>query len=132
MREWFHNNTRNQSSNASSRGLLKMKTKPRSLQDWQAYQALTYESKWKVIVDKEWKRYQAEWELEHPKETPPKKRFTFMVEFMKEKYKNETEEMKQKCEEYRKARKSESPVPGDYDTSRNLEYQSYVLISSLL
>lgn len=91
-----------------------------------------YESKWKVIVDKEWKRYQAEWELEHPKETPPKKRFTFMVEFMKEKYKNETEEMKQKCEEYQKARKSESPVPGNYDTSRNLEYQSYVLISSLL
>ena len=47
-----------------------------------------------------------------------------MVEFMKEKYKNETEEMKRQCEEYWQARKSESPVPGDSDTLRNLEFQS--------
>lgn len=124
MREWFHNNTRNLSSNGSARGLLKIKSKPRVLQGWQAYQALTYELKWKPIVDKEWARYKTEWELEHPKETLPKKRFTFMVEFMKEKYKNETEEMKRQCEEYRQARKSESPVPGDSDTLRNLEFQS--------
>jgi retron-type reverse transcriptase len=108
-----------------------MKTKPRLLQDWQAYQALTYESKWKAIVDKEWGEYKLEWELAHPKETLPKKRFTFMVEFMKEKYKNETDEMKQKCEEYRKARKSETPGPSDSNTLRNLEFQSYVLVSGL-
>jgi len=107
-----------------------MKVKPRILQDWQAYQVLTYESKWKAIVDKEWASYKMEWELEHLKETPPKKRFTFMVEFMKEKYKNETEEMKLQCQEYQK-RKSESPVPDDPDTSKNLEFQSYVLISGL-
>jgi hypothetical protein len=131
VREWFHNNTRHLSSNSNARGLLKMKVKPKVLQDWQAYQALTYESKWKPIVDKEWATYKTEWELKHPKETLPKKRFTFMVEFMKEKYKNETEEMKQQCEAYRKSRKSESPVPDGSDTSRNLDFQSYVLISGL-
>lgn len=47
-----------------------------------------------------------------------------MVEFMKEKYKNEMEEMKQQCEEYWQAHKSESPVPGDSDMSGNLEFQS--------
>jgi len=108
-----------------------MKTKLRLLQDWQAYQALTYESKWKAIVDKEWATYKTEWELEHPKETPLKNRFTFMVEFMKEKYKDETEEMKQKCEEYWMTRKSESPALADSDALRNLEFQLYVLIRGL-
>jgi len=94
------------------------------LQDWQAYHALTYETQWKPHVDKEWASYKMEWELQNPSEKPPKNRFTIMVEFMKEKFKNETEEMRLYCEEYRKARKSETPVPNDSEVARNVHFQS--------
>ena len=92
------------------------------LQDWQAYQALTYEQQWKPHVDEAWATYKTEWEAEHPNEKPPKKRIQIMVEFMKEKYKNETVEMKARCEEYRQARK-DSPVPSQSGAARNLEFQ---------
>jgi len=125
VREWLHNNTRSLSSGTGSHvSILKIKQKPKLLQDWQAYQALTYESKWKPHVDEEWERYKREWASEHPNENPPKKRFTIMVEFMKEKFKNESEEMKQRCEDYRKSRKSESPVLNDSVMARNLAFQS--------
>lgn len=65
-----------------------------------------------------------EWESENPSEKPPKNRFTIMVEFMKEKFENETEEMKLQCEEYRQVRKSESPVPNDSRVPQNLQFQS--------
>ena len=104
--------------------ILKIKQKLKLLQDWQAYQALTYESKWKPHINKEWERYKREWASEHPNENLPKKRFTIMVEFMKENFKNESEEMKQRCEDYRKSRKSESPVLNDSIMARNLAFQS--------
>src|SRR5271168_4643998 len=86
----------------------------------QAYQALTYEEKWKSHVDKEWEAYKTEWEVEHPDEKrPPKNRFQIMVEFMKDKYKNETDEMKARCEEYRQARKA-SPAESASEAERNL------------
>jgi hypothetical protein len=75
------------------------------LHPWQAYQALTYESLWKSEVDKEWKEYKDLWERHHPEEDPRKGRFAFMNEFMKEKYKHETVEMKERCEKYRRSRK---------------------------
>jgi hypothetical protein len=103
------------------RGVLKMKGKPRMLQAWQAYQALTYESKWKPFVDKEWDRYRKEWESEHPNEKPPKARFTIMIEFIKDKFANETDEMKARCEEFRKASKDESPV--DEESALNADLQ---------
>lgn len=93
------------------------------LQDWQAYQALTYEKKWKPHIDKEWEKYKTEWEVEHPNEKPPKRRIQIMTEFIKEKYKNETDEMKERCEEFRQARK-ESPVPNTSIADRNLHFQS--------
>ena len=43
--------------------------------------------------------------------------------FMKEKFNNETEEMKVHCEEYRLARK-ESLVPNESEEARNLGFQS--------
>jgi hypothetical protein len=101
-----------------------MKPRPKMLQDWQAYHALTYETQWKAHVDKEWERYKMEWEVENPSEKPPKNRFTIMVEFMKEKFKNESDEMKSRCEKYRQARKSETPVPNDSQAMRNLQFQS--------
>lgn len=123
MRDWFHNNTRNLYSNGGG-AVLKIKAKPKMLQDWQAYHALTYESQWKPHVDKEWEKYKARWEVENPDEKPPKKRLQIMVEFMKEKFKNETEEMKARCEEYRVARKeSESPDPDESEEDRNRRFQ---------
>ena len=94
------------------------------LQDWQAYHALTYETQWKAHIDEEWAIYKNEWELQNPTEKPPKKRFTFMVDFIKDKFKNETEEMKTRCEEYRQARKSESPTPNNSKVEKNLQFQS--------
>lgn len=61
--------------------------------------------------------------MENPNEKPPKKRLQIMVEFMKEKFKNKTEEMKACCEEYRLACK-ESPVPNDLEEARNLGFQA--------
>ena len=75
-----------------------MAAKPKMLQAWQAYHALTYESQWKPQVDKEWAKYKLEWESQHPSEKPLKNWFTIMVEFMKDKFQNETEEMKLRCE----------------------------------
>jgi hypothetical protein len=127
VREWFHNNTRNLYTNGGIGGargaVLKIKSKPKMLQSWQAYHALTYESIWKLHVDKEWEKYKAEWEVENPNEKPPKKRLQIMVEFMKGKFDNESEEMKARCEEYRLARK-ESSTLNESEEARNLGFQS--------
>jgi hypothetical protein len=104
-----------------SRGVLKIKGRPRVLQAWQAYQALTYESQWKPLVSEEWDKYKNQWSKEHPNEKPPKTRFTIMVEFIKDKFANETEEMKARCEELRKTLKEESPV--DEESAANIEFQ---------
>ena len=71
-----------------------MAAKPKMLQAWQTYHALTYESQQKPQVDKEWAKYKLEWESQNPSEKPPKNWFTIMAELMKDKFQNETEEMK--------------------------------------
>ena len=124
MREWFHNSMcLLTSSTGPSRGILKMMPKPKMLQDWQAYHALTYKTKWKPEVDKEWQNYKKKWEKHNLSEKPPKKQFTIMVKFM-EKFKNETEEMKLRCKEFRQTHKSGSPVPNNSEVARNLQFQS--------
>ena len=116
------------SANAEIRnGVLKINPKPKMLQGWQAYQVLTYEQQWKAHVDKEWEKYKMEWEVEHPNEKPPKKRIQIMSDFMKEKYENETDEMKVHCEKYRWARK-ENPDVNESDATRNLQFQLYIYI----
>jgi hypothetical protein len=58
--------------------VLKVKPMPKSrkLQPWQAYHALTYESKWKPHIDTAWTNYKKAWADEHPdKKTPPKNQF---------------------------------------------------------
>ena len=94
------------------------------LQSWQAYHALTYQTKWKPFVQERWTAYQEEWATEHPDEKPPKGRFQIMVEFMKEKYAGETAEIRAECEEYRKNRRDETPAPlAGEEPTRNIEYQ---------
>lgn len=121
MREWFHNNTRNLSGPQGA--VLKIKAKPKMLQAWQAYHALTYEKKWKPFVDEAWEAYKTEWVSENPTEKPPKNRFQIMVEFMREKFNDETEDMKSRCEEYRQARR-ETPFPIDSEVARNQQMQA--------
>jgi hypothetical protein len=76
---------------------------PRKLQPWQAYQALTYESRWKPHVDQAWTDYKKAWEDEHPERKPEKSRFQIMIEFMKGKFEeDEDEEIKMKCNDYQK------------------------------
>jgi hypothetical protein len=121
-RNWFHNNTRTLTTGTNAGlAILKIKSKPKLLQPWQAYQALTYESQWKADVDQAWDDYVAMWDTEHPDEKPEKKRLVFMMEFLKEKLAAETDEMKERVEEYRLSKKDESPGPVD---DKNLEIQS--------
>ena len=116
------------SSSSGARGILKVKPKamPRKLQPWQAYHALTYESRWKPDVNTTWAEYKAAWAAEHKDEKPPKTRFQVMVDFMKEKFAAETEEMKNRCEEYRTARQVEqgTPDPATPESTRNADFQA--------
>jgi hypothetical protein len=95
------------------------------LQSWQAYHALTYKKQWKPVIQEKWSTYHKEWTSEHPNEKPAKTRFQLMVEFMKEKYDQESPEMKERCEEYRKCLRDESPVASvNEDAERNSEFQA--------
>ena len=123
IREWFHNNKRQLNSGGGT-SLLKVSAPPKMLHPWQAYQALTYESKWKTEVDKEWKEYKNQWEADHPGEDPPKGRFVIMTEFMREKYRNESEEMKERCEQYRRSLKEENPGLAQSLQTRNLQFET--------
>jgi hypothetical protein len=104
--------------------ILKVKAKPKMLQLWQAYHALTYETKWKSVIQELWDTYHKEWIAEHPNEKPPKTRFQIMFEFMREKYAQETPEMKAECKEYQRSRRDESPATSvNEDDVRNREFQ---------
>lgn len=121
---WFPNNMRS----LTNTGVLKVKLKaqPRKLQPWQAYHALTYESQWKTEVNAAWMAYKNTWMAEHPaEEKPPKNRFQIMIEFMKEKFEMETDEMKNRCKEFRMKRQLEatSPDPEKPEAVRNTKFQ---------
>ncbi|EDR04482.1 uncharacterized protein LACBIDRAFT_304605 [Laccaria bicolor S238N-H82] len=128
VRDWFHNNTRNVASNGGTHGILKVKAKPKMLQAWQAYHALTYQTKWKPFIQERWTAYQEEWATEHPEESKPAKgRFQIMVEFIKEKYAGETPEIRAECEEYRKNRRDETPTAlAGEEATKNIELQSAI------
>jgi len=103
MTAWFPNNTRIVSPSSAARGILKVKAKVilRKLQPWQAYHVLTYESRWKSSINAAWNDYKETWAAEHPEDKKPlKNRFQIMVDFMKDRFMTETEEMKQRCKEY--------------------------------
>jgi hypothetical protein len=109
--------------------VLKVKSTPpppRKLQPWQAYHALTYESRWKPHVNQAWIDYKKAWEDEHPDRKPEKTRFQIMVEFVKAKFEEEDEEMKIKCNDYQKpvGRNAIGLEPVDSVSSVNHEYQA--------
>lgn len=111
---------RGESGTSSSTGTLKLKKK-RKLQAWQAYHALTYESKWKPIINSEYTQYVMDWTSTGPEHLSPMSRFAFMNNFMREKYAAETDIVKAEVEEYRQSEK------GDQTRGRlNLTFQEYV------
>lgn len=72
-------------------------------------------------MDEEWATYKKEWASEHPTESPPKTRFEIMNSFLRRKFADETDEMKARCEEYRKTHKLKAPA-GE-ESTRNAEFQ---------
>jgi hypothetical protein len=125
-KSWFHNHTHSQTSGTN--GILKIKQKPKTMQPWQAYQALTYESRWKEVVDKGWGDYVAKWKTENPDEKLAKTRLVFLMEFMKEKLAAESDAVKKEVEDYRLSKKDESPAPVDLEH----DIQSYVSVMHLI
>jgi len=86
-----------------------------------------YKSRWKSSVNTAWNDYKEAWAAEHPDDKkPPKNHFQIMVDFMKDKFTTETEEMKQRCEEYQTACQLEkaSPSPATPESTRNTEFQA--------
>lgn len=68
---------------------------------------MTYESKWKAVIDNEWDTYKKKWEEDHPGTKPPQGRFAFMNTFLKNKYQEEPEEVKVEVRTRRAAMKEE-------------------------
>lgn len=136
MQSWFRNNKRlsvqNKADNLKTEstpdalptfGTLKMKKK-RVKQAWQAYHVMTYEKKWKAVIDTEWAAYIAKWAAEHPGEECPTKRFVFMNAFMRQKYSEESAEVKAEVEEFRL---KEQSIPEDI----NVTFQRFSSIKFL-
>ena len=119
IKAWFHNHTRGSTSGTGTRGLLKITGQSRLRQEWQVYQSMTYENKWKEVIDSEWDDYQKKWKADHPDTELPQKRFTFMNSFLKEKYKEESEEVKKEVRERQAAMNAEI----DEEDNRNDGYQ---------
>ncbi|KAF8872319.1 hypothetical protein CPB84DRAFT_1753656 [Gymnopilus junonius] len=55
---------------------------------------MTYESKWKAIIDKEWSTFTKKWEAENSETKMMEMRFTFMNMFLQEKYREESDDVK--------------------------------------
>ena len=71
-----------------------MKGTYKAPQEWQVYEQLMYESKWKLDINKEWAALDAEWEHQNPDTKNPKSLFIFWNDFLKAKYAEESEDVK--------------------------------------
>lgn len=81
---------------------------------------MTYETRWKDDVEKGWKEYRAQSDDDNPKKMT---RLVYLMEFMKGKLSEETDEMKSEVEDYRRSFKEASPISSDLQ-ARNLEFQA--------
>lgn len=103
-----------------------MKGKQKTLQEWQVYHVMTYESQWKAVIDEEWEKYQSTWKAEKPGEDLNVTRFTFMSSFMRQKYSEESEEVQNDVRRHRDELKVELDVEGE---DRNQAYQKYLKLN---
>ena len=81
--------------------MLKLSTKSRRLQPFQAYSRLYYDTKLKPIIDEKYKEY-----TETVPEDEQKTRFVFSAALTKTLFEAETEEVKREVEEFRKKQES--------------------------
>ena len=81
---------------------------------------MMYKTQWKAIIDKEWERYKSTWEAENPGTKLDQTRFTFMNSFMKEKYREQTEEVQSSVKKRQEELKAEVDTNGE---DKNTEYQ---------
>jgi len=125
IKVWFHNHTRGTTSGNGARGLLKPKTKQKTLQEWQVYHTMTYKSQWKAVIDEEWEKYKTAWEAAHPDEELDETRFSFMASFMRQKYLEETEEVQNDVRKRREELKAEVKDEEEGD-EKNVAYQEYL------
>ena len=83
---------------------------------------MTYDKQWKTAIDKEWDTYKKKWEQENPDTKIPQTRFSFMNIFIKKKYEEESEGVKEEVRARREKMKTEEK--GDLGTGeRNEEIQ---------
>jgi hypothetical protein len=124
VRAWFHNHTRGQTYGSGSRGMLKLQVKPRIPLEWQVYQLMTYESKWKPIIDEEWDELKKNWEEENPETKMTETRFNFMNTFLQEKYNQEPEDIKDQVRKRREIMKEAAVDEVDaWNDEKNKAYQ---------
>jgi len=100
-----------------------MKGKQKTLQEWQVYHVMTYQSQWKPIVDEEWEKYKSTWEAENPGKELDETRFSFMASFMRQKYLEETEDVQNNVKKRREELKAEYEGEG---AEKNRAYQKYL------
>lgn len=98
-------------TNQGLKGAITLK-KRRLWQPVQAYHDLTYEQIWKPIIDVEWEYHLKNQNADNQGQVLNKNRFVFMNQFMRDRYNEEDEEMKQRVEEHRQA-KSRDTSPDD-------------------
>ena len=101
--------------------------KPEVLHEWQVYYQLTYESQWKVIIEKEWETYKAKLIGENPKVNLRTAHFNFANAFIREKYQAETEEVKDEVRKHREKDEKEGNVNSE---AQNKSYQKSVAFRS--
>lgn len=102
--------------------------KQKILQEWQVYHTMTYETRWKSVIDKGWEIYKTKWETENPGTEPDETRFTFMASFMRQKYLEESEEVQNEVRKRREELKTELKEDGEGEEEgeeKNLVYQEY-------
>ena len=93
----------------------------------QAYHDLTYEQIWKPIINIEWEYYLKNGNADNQGQAPDKNRFAFMNHFMRDRYNEEDEEMKQRVEEHRQT-KSRDTSPDDLNDA----YDQLVILKNSL
>ncbi|KAM6497784.1 hypothetical protein JOM56_005732 [Amanita muscaria] len=98
FKNWFNNHTRPTTSGTGARGqVLDLSAGPKLVQAWQAYQNLCWETELRKRVDVEWNQFTADL----PEGTkPPKTKFAFRNEKVRQWYQELSPEMKGTVEEH--------------------------------
>ena len=81
---------------------------------------MTYETQWKAVINKDWEMYKKTWEAVNPGKEFNESWFAFMNAFIKEKYLEETEEVKANVRKRREELKDAFELEG---AEKNASYQ---------